>query len=203
MSESAEKRGCYLADRSETDDRDIVGLRCVRRQDGRLSSDDEMVPSNGDSLADIPIANAYKTTRSHEFIGGPLMRAVIFSIAILILASTNPAAAQLHAAKEGPVAIGHHHLNVSDVAAHKKFWVDQLGAKVARLGPLEVLELPNLILILREHEPEGSNRPSTVNHIGLQVRDLESLVLSLKSAGFPIVTQEQIPAAPRRLDAHP
>ena len=109
---------------------------------------------------------------------------------------SSPASAQLHAAKEGPISIGHHHFNVSDVDAHKRFWVDQLGAEVDSLGPMEVLKLPNLIVILTAREPSGSNRPSTVNHIGLQVRDAGALVARLKAAGYPIVTQEQIPAAP-------
>jgi catechol 2,3-dioxygenase-like lactoylglutathione lyase family enzyme len=124
------------------------------------------------------------------------MRAVVFAFVAVVLAVASPAAGQLHAAKEGPVSIGHHHLNVSDVDAHKRFWVDQLGAEVDSLGPLEVLKLPNLIVILRQREPTGSNRPSTVNHIGLQVRDVEAMVAKLKAAGYPIVTQEQIPSAP-------
>lgn len=123
------------------------------------------------------------------------MRAAIIAVAATVLAVTSPAASQLHAAKEGPISIGHHHFNVTSVAEHKRFWVDQLGAEVDSLGPLEVLKLPNLIVILRERTPSGSNRPSTVNHIGLQVRDIEAMVAKLKAAGYPIVTQEQIPAA--------
>ncbi len=124
------------------------------------------------------------------------MRTPVFAFVALALVVASPSLGQLHAAKEGPISIGHHHLNVSDVDAHKRFWVDQLGAEVDSLGPLEVLKLPNLIIILRQREPTGSNRPSTVNHIGLQVRDLEAMVAKLKAAGYPIVTREQIPSAP-------
>ncbi len=124
------------------------------------------------------------------------MRAVGFAFVAMALVVGSPVVGQLHAAKEGPISIGHHHLNVSDVDAHKRFWVDQLGAEVDSLGPLEVLKLPNLIVILRQRDPAGSNRPSTVNHIGLQVRDIEAMVTKLKAAGYPIVTQEQIPTAP-------
>ena len=123
------------------------------------------------------------------------MRAFFLSVLTLALVTSIPIEAQLHAAKEGPISIGHHHFNVSDVEAHKKFWVDQLGAEVAKLGPAEVIKLPNLIVMLRQHDPSGSNRPSSVNHIGLQVRDVPALVKKLKAAGYPIVTQEQIPTA--------
>jgi catechol 2,3-dioxygenase-like lactoylglutathione lyase family enzyme len=127
------------------------------------------------------------------------MRVPLSAVFAAFVAVSSPATAQLHAAKEGPVAIGHHHLNVSDVDAHKRFWVDQLGAEVDSLGPMEVLKLPNLILVLRERDPSGSNRPTTVNHIGLQVRDVAAMVDKLEAAGFPIVTREQIPAAPGHL----
>ncbi|MDX1382774.1 MAG: VOC family protein [Thermoanaerobaculia bacterium] len=120
-----------------------------------------------------------------------------------LIALSSAAHGQLHAAAEGPIAIGHHHLNVTDVEAHKKFWVEQIGAEVDRLGPMEVLKLPNLILILRERAPSGSNRPTSVNHFGLQVRDIEGMVARLKSAGYPIVTREQIPTAPGDLNPVP
>jgi hypothetical protein len=43
--------------------------------------------------------------------------------------SVIPASAQLLAAKDGPVVYGHHHLNVTSIDAHKKFWVETLGGK--------------------------------------------------------------------------
>ena len=130
------------------------------------------------------------------------MRSCI-AAALVCATISSPVIGQLHAAKDGPVAIGHHHLNVTDVAAQKAFWVDHLGARVGSLGPLEALILPNLIVILREQAPTGGNRSSTVNHIGLQVRDIEGLVSRLKKAGYPIVTQQQIPSSPGDLNPVP
>ena len=39
--------------------------------------------------------------------------------------SSHPVAQLLN--KEAPVIVGHYHLNVTSVDAHKKFWVDTLG----------------------------------------------------------------------------
>ena len=49
------------------------------------------------------------------------MRA-LFVLAVLVLAPAPNASAQLLAAKDGPIVYGHHHLVVTDVAEHKKFW---------------------------------------------------------------------------------
>ena len=47
--------------------------------------------------------------------------------ALFALLPAAPASAQLLAAKDGPVVYGHHHLNVTSIDEHKKFWVDALG----------------------------------------------------------------------------
>ena len=54
--------------------------------------------------------------------------------ALFALLPAAPASAQLLAAKDGPVVYGHHHLNVTSIDAHKKFWVDALGGKSVKVG---------------------------------------------------------------------
>ncbi|MFQ5695095.1 MAG: VOC family protein, partial [Terriglobia bacterium] len=103
-----------------------------------------------------------------------------------------PLAAQLTAAKDGPVAMGHHHLNVSDVEAHKRFWGELLGGTPAKLGNNEVYKFPNVLVFLRPHEPSGGSIGTSVNHIGFMVKDLKKTVSKLKAAGVPIVTRQQV-----------
>jgi hypothetical protein len=62
---------------------------------------------------------------------GPALREVLMNrmralcvLAVLVLAPAPRAHAQLLAAKDGPIVYGHHHLLVTNVADHKKFWVD-------------------------------------------------------------------------------
>jgi len=114
------------------------------------------------------------------------------ALAALAVPSTLPA--QLLAARESPFAVGRHHLNVSDVDAHKRFWT-MLGAAMATFGDTDVVKLPNTLLFLRQQEPTGESNGSTVNHLGFKVPDLHGLVPKLKAAGFGIVTTEVVAGA--------
>ena len=52
----------------------------------------------------------------------------------LCLSLSSQASAQLLAAKDGPIVYGHHHLNVTSIDAHKRFWVDTLGGRAVKVG---------------------------------------------------------------------
>lgn len=111
----------------------------------------------------------------------------------LTCAAAAPAAAQLLAAKDGPVVYGHHHLTVTSVDAHKKFWVDALGGRAARLGTTEAAVFPNVIVLLRQGTPTGGTKGTSVNHVGFGVTDLRAAVARLKAAGFAMVTRAEAP----------
>jgi len=113
----------------------------------------------------------------------------------LTLVLTAPASAQLLAARENPFAVGRHHLNVTDVEAHKRFWAELLGGRMAKFGKTEVVKLPNTLLFLREQDPTGESNGSTVNHLGFKVPDLHGLVPRLKAAGIEMVTTEVVAGA--------
>ena len=53
---------------------------------------------------------------------------------LALLPGGSPARAQLLTAKEARVAVGHYHLNVTNIDAHKKFWEDTLGGQWVKLG---------------------------------------------------------------------
>src|SRR5262245_59226206 len=96
--------------------------------------------------------------------------AAVISIAIIsiTMASAAPMPSQL-LNKNAPVVVGHYHLNVSNVEAHKKFWVDTLGGTAVKLGPngLDAIKFPDVFLILRTQRPTGPTRGTTFDHIGL------------------------------------
>ncbi len=106
-----------------------------------------------------------------------------------------PAEAQLLGAKDGPIAMGHLHVLTDDLDAQRRFWGDALGATPARLGPIEVMKLPDLLILLREAESDGGTLGSSVNHVGLQMPDVAVVVERMRAAGFPVVTRDQIPIA--------
>ena len=51
-----------------------------------------------------------------------MVRHIQLSVVLCFFLLPSTAFAQLVAAKEGPIVYGHHHVNATDPAAHKKFW---------------------------------------------------------------------------------
>ena len=121
---------------------------------------------------------------------------VLFALAIIALAPAAQASAQLLASKDGPVVYGHHHLVVSSVADHKKFWVDTLGGVAVTIGTTnrEIVKFPNALLFMNPGMPSGGSRGSTVNHIGFSVPNLRQTVDKLKAGGYKMVTATEAPA---------
>jgi len=120
---------------------------------------------------------------------------VVFFAVCLLLPST--ASAQLLAAKEGPIVYGHHHVNATDPAAHKKFWADALGGTVVKVGTdaREVIRIPNVWIFMRAQAAKGSSKGSTADHIGFSVKDLEQTLGRVKANGFRVATAEESPAS--------
>jgi predicted enzyme related to lactoylglutathione lyase len=119
------------------------------------------------------------------------------ALALLALAPAPRASAQLLAAKDGPIVYGHHHLLVTNVADHKKFWVDTLGGTAVTFGTQnrEIIKFPNALLFMNPGKPSGGSRGSTVNHIGFSVPNLRQTVDTLKANGYQMVTATEAPAA--------
>ena len=115
---------------------------------------------------------------------------------LLVLSWSSKASAQLAAAKEGPIVYGHHHLNTTNIEAHKKFFVETLGGKVVKIGTnnTEVVEFPNVLIFFRSTQaPTGGSRGTTVNHIGFSVPNLRQVVDKIKANGFQMITNTESP----------
>jgi catechol 2,3-dioxygenase-like lactoylglutathione lyase family enzyme len=132
------------------------------------------------------------------------MRLTTLSIAAaLLVATASVAVAAQTIVAEGPVVYGHHHINTTDMAAQKRFYVETLGGRLATIGTnnLEVVEFPNVFLFFRPMQaPTGGTIGSTVNHIGFSVPDLPPVVAKLKAAGFKMITSESVAATVRVAD---
>lgn len=129
--------------------------------------------------------------------------ALALSLAAVLAPRAGPARAQLLAAREHPFAVGHHHLNVSDLEGHKRFWGELLGGELAKFGDTDVVKLPNALLFLRRQEPVGGSAGSSVNHLGFRVPDLHGLVPRLKAAGVEMVTSEVVAGATGDIHRNP
>jgi predicted enzyme related to lactoylglutathione lyase len=124
----------------------------------------------------------------------PMNRLICIALlAFFVLAPASNAPAQLIAAKDGPIVYGHHHLNVTDMDAAKKFWVDALGGVLIKVGPenREIIKFPNALMLLRAQKPTGGSKGTTVDHIGFSVKNLRQVVDRVKAGGFRMVTSSE------------
>ena len=108
---------------------------------------------------------------------------------------STPAGAQLVAAADGPVVYGHHHLTVTSVEAHRKFWIDALGGTAAKLGTGDAAVFTNVIVLYRQGAPTGGSKGTSVNHVGFGVPDIRAALAKLKAAGYPAITRAELPAS--------
>ena len=115
---------------------------------------------------------------------------------LLVTVAVLPAKAQLVAVKDGPIAYGHHHVNVSDLAAHRKFWVDGLGGTPVFIATskAERVKFRNVFVFFSEQKPSGGTRGTVVNHVGFEVPNLRAAIDKLKAAGFPMATTGEAPS---------
>jgi catechol 2,3-dioxygenase-like lactoylglutathione lyase family enzyme len=122
------------------------------------------------------------------------MRSVLL-VGLGWLFATSALEAQLVAARDAAVAYGHHHINATDLEAHKRFWVGALGGTPVQLGSssAEVVSFPNVLVFLTERAPSGGTKGTVVNHVGFETVNIDAAVARLRDAGFPMVTSEELP----------
>ena len=114
------------------------------------------------------------------------------AILSLFLISTAPVGAQLPSPNAAGVSAGHIHMMVRDPAAHKKIWVDVLGAEVVSAGTLELLKFPGMFLILGRAEVTEGSEGSTLDHFAFRAKDLPAIGAKLKAAGIPLTRDDAV-----------
>ena len=117
---------------------------------------------------------------------------IVAGLSLLMAAA--PGRAQLLAAKDAPVAYGHHHLNVTDIPAHLKFFADTLGGTSITVAGRQMVKFPNVLVFLRQQKPTGGSKGSSVDHLGFGVPDLRAAVDKIKANGYRMVTKEEAAA---------
>jgi len=116
------------------------------------------------------------------------MNAAIPSLVVLLACAAQPSPAQLVSHPDAPVRIGHYHLNVTSVEAHKKFWADTLGGKATKFGSIDVIEFPDAFLFLHVQKPTGPTRGTAFDHIGFAVPNVPAMAMKLAAAGYQETT---------------
>src|SRR5579864_7832653 len=120
----------------------------------------------------------------------------LLPLALLVMCAS-PAGAQLVSHPDAPVRIGHYHLNVTSLEAHKKFWVDTLGGTMMKFGILDVVTFPDAFVFLRVQKPTGPTRGTAFDHIGFAVPNVPAMAMKLAAAGYRETTgREPKPGEP-------
>jgi catechol 2,3-dioxygenase-like lactoylglutathione lyase family enzyme len=115
----------------------------------------------------------------------------------LVPATVSRTSAQLQSNPDAPVRIGHYHLNVTSLDAHKKFWVDTLGGTPMRFQGLDVVKFPDAFIFLKVQKPTGPTRGTAFDHIGFAVPDVPTMAKKLAAAGYKETTgREPAPGSP-------
>jgi catechol 2,3-dioxygenase-like lactoylglutathione lyase family enzyme len=124
------------------------------------------------------------------------MRTITLVLTALLLC-TVLSFAQLVSNRDAAVRVGHYHLNVTSIEAHKKFWVDTLGGTALKFGDIDVIKFPDAFVFLRVQKPAGPTRGTAFDHIGFAVPNVPAMAMKLAAAGYQETTgREPKPDAP-------
>jgi catechol 2,3-dioxygenase-like lactoylglutathione lyase family enzyme len=75
------------------------------------------------------------------------------------------------------------HINAADVEAQTRFWT-AVGGRLVQRDKITMVEVPGMYVLLRAQAPSGGTAGSTLNHLGLFVKDLPAAVAAWKAAGL-------------------
>jgi predicted enzyme related to lactoylglutathione lyase len=95
-----------------------------------------------------------------------------------------------------PVSYGHHHLNVTSIDEHKKFWADTLGGTAIKYGTnnVDIIKIGSTLIFMRAQKPTAGSKGSTVDHFGFSVPNLQQMIDKVKAAGYRVATAAEAPA---------
>src|SRR5688572_8661078 len=79
---------------------------------------------------------------------------VFCTICVLLVVTGVRPQAQLAAPGDAGVVMGHLHLTVQDIEAHRRFWTT-LGGIPVQNGPLQLIQFPGVFVMLRQAESTG------------------------------------------------
>jgi len=110
----------------------------------------------------------------------------IFCLFSILAASASGGFAQTLPPNDSGVSLGHIHFVVTDPDATKKAWVDVFGAVPSKAGALDLLKLPGIFIIVSKANmpPTGGSQGSTVNHVGIAVKDYADVKAKTAAAGL-------------------
>src|SRR5256714_14687018 len=110
-------------------------------------------------------------------------RLAIATVLPLCALAAAPASAQLAAPNAGGAAIGHIHLNSSDVDAQVRFWT-AVGGKIVQREKLTMVQFPGIYVLLRKQANSGGTAGPTLKYLGLAVPGVDASAATGKAPGL-------------------
>jgi catechol 2,3-dioxygenase-like lactoylglutathione lyase family enzyme len=121
----------------------------------------------------------------------------VAAAAAIVFAHQRHLDAQLFPSTDAGMAMGHVLLNVSDVAAHREFWIRQFDAKAVTVGTLDGVTVPGVVVLFRLQPRTGPSEGTTINHLGLKLNKLADFTARFDKAGLkydpPRIGRESTP----------
>jgi catechol 2,3-dioxygenase-like lactoylglutathione lyase family enzyme len=119
------------------------------------------------------------------------------ALAIVVAVALVRTDAQLLPPNELGMTMGHVLLNVSDVDAHRNFWTSQFDARPVTVGKLSGVTVPGVVVLFRQQQRTGPAEGTTINHLGLKLRQLADYTARFDKAGLqydpPRIGREKTP----------
>jgi catechol 2,3-dioxygenase-like lactoylglutathione lyase family enzyme len=115
----------------------------------------------------------------------------VLLLSALLLALASPSRAQLAPPEEAGIAMGHIHLNVTDVEAQRRFWIGQFEAKPLDRPGLAGVKLPGMLILFNAKAPAHGSEGTVLDHFGFKVRSRDEMVARCRAAGYAIPKEFQ------------
>jgi hypothetical protein len=126
-----------------------------------------------------------------------MRRRVVTLVVACVIALAAPVGAQLFPPDALGLTMGIVTLNVNDVAPHVTFWTSQFDAKPVKVGKLDGVTVPGVVVLFRRQPRTGPSEGTTINHMGLKLKKLADFTARFDKAGYkyepPRVGREDTP----------
>lgn len=143
---------------------------------------------NEENIEDMSIMKGFDKAVNGSRVQKIVLSALLWTAGITGMAGVvgvaDTAHAQVSAPNETGVSFGHVHLNVSDVEAQAELWSDMFDGVTVRREGFTAVEIPGILVFLRERESSGPTAETVMDHLGLTVRNLDEILDRWESLGY-------------------
>lgn len=105
----------------------------------------------------------------------------------LVCAAASPAFAQLAPPDKNGLTYGVVALNVKDIAANKKIWVDVCEGTLVEKNGITAVKYPGMLLILNKSDNPTPSQGDVMDHFGFKVKDTAAWSVKMKAAGLEVL----------------